>query len=167
MACTNCNKKPIWEFTNKTKLCKNCFTDYFERKIFRTIRKYRLLPKSRIIKIKKSADINTKVLVNVLQKKFKIEFSKNPDISPKNLSESAEDIFLNLLKGRFKSKTFDKKSQPLLFLSDKEIEVYAKINNIKGKSRTKNKKAALLFEKFTLKNPDLEHNILNAFSQLD
>jgi len=162
MTCKTCNQKPVWKFTNQTQLCKNCFTDYFERKIFRTIRKYNLLPKDKTFKLKISQDLNTKVLKAVIEKKFKTKTGK-PNISTNNLSQTAEKIFQNIIKGSFK---FQKLKSPLAEVSDKEIEIYAKIKNIKGIKRKPNKKIQSLFQRFLNKNPDLERNILKASSQL-
>jgi len=161
MACKECRKNAIWEFTNKTKLCKKCFTDYFERKIFRTIRKYNILPKTIILK--KSNNINTKVLKYILERKFPVK-SGRENLSSENLSQTAEEIFLNIMKGRFK---FRINKTPLMLLSDREIQIYAQIKNIKGNKIKRNKKIKKLFEKFMKKNPDLEHNILNAYFQLN
>ncbi len=157
------NEKIVWQFTNKRKLTKKEFIDYFERKVFKTIRKYNMLPKNNVIRLKKSDYLNTKVLKYVLSKKFKVKFSKKPDFSSCNLSQAAEDIFANILKAKFEK---PKISGPLYFLSDKEVELYAKLVGIKGKKRKKNKKIQKLFAKFLKKNPDLEHNIIKAAEQI-
>tara|TARA_Y100000310_G_C20140707_1_gene560142 strand:- start:1 stop:516 length:516 start_codon:yes stop_codon:yes gene_type:complete len=168
-------KKTVWKFTNQRKLTKKEFLNYFERKVFRTIRKYKLLPKNRIIKLKKSNSLNTAVLKKVIEKKFKVKFTSKPDFSSDNLSQIAEDVFKNILQGKFNNQkpvqkpapnTDDKLKKPLYFLSDKEIELYAKLTNIKGTKRKQNKKIQSLFEKFLKKNQDLEQNIVKAFSQL-
>jgi hypothetical protein len=167
MSCRNCEKNTVWEFTNKTKLCKNCFTDYLERKIFKTIRKYSMLPESREIKLKKSANLNAKVLESILKSKFKINYSNKPDFSSKNLSDISEEIFSNILRGKFTGvKPQEKISFPLYFITDKEIELYAKLKSIEGKKIKRNLKVQELFKKFLEKNPDLEHNIVNAFLQI-
>lgn len=156
--------KTIWQFTNQRKLTAPEFIDYFERKVFRTIRKYNMLPKSKVVNLKKSSDINAKVLKHVIEKKFKIKFSANPDFSSENLSQAAEDTFKNILKGKFTGPKPDNK--PLYFLSDKEIELYAKLRGVKGAKRKPDKKIQELFEKFLAKNPDLEHNVVGALAQL-
>ncbi len=166
MTCKNCKTKPIWEFTNQTRLCKNCFTDYFEMKVFKTIRKYQMLPENRIIKLEKNSTINTNILKYILEKKFKVRFSVKPNFSSKNLSQSAEKIFSNILKGKFKGPTPTNPPKPLYFLSNKEIKLYASLKEIKGKLPKQDKKIQELFQKFLTKNPDLEHNIINAFKQL-
>jgi hypothetical protein len=157
--------KTVWTFTNKKELDKSQFIDYFERKVFRTIRKHDMLPSNRIITLKKSNDLNTIVLKNVIEKKFKVEFTNKPNLSTENLSQIAEDTFKNALKGNFKKQI--KKNAPLSQLSDKEIELYAKLTNIKGTKREQDKKIQSLFDKFLKKNQDLELNIVKAIGQLN
>ena len=155
---------PVWTFTNQKELNKSQFIDYFERKVFRTIRKYNLLPKDKIIILKKSTNLNTIVLKKVIEKKFKVIFSNKPNLSSDNLSQLAEDIFKEVLKGNFKSKIT--KNAPLSQLSDKEIELYAKLSNIKGTKRRQDKKIQELFDRFLKKNQDLELNVVKATWQL-
>lgn len=159
MTCKKCKLKPVWKFTNQTELCKNCFTDYIERKIFRTVRKYNLLD-GRTIKLKKENSLNYNILKNILSKKFEI---KQGSISTENLSGLAERGFLGVLRGDF-SKA--KSNSPLQDVSDDELELYAKLRNIRGKVRNKNIKVQELFKRFIKKNPDLEINIIGAVEQL-
>ena len=161
--------KPVWQFTNQTKLNKTQFIDYTERKVFRTIRKHNMLPKNKIITLKKDNSLNTQVLKKIIETKFKVKIIPNtkyqiPNTSPNNLSEIAEQIFKKILKGNFKP-TITK--TPLFYLSDKEIELYAKLTNTKGTKRKQDKKIQDLFKKFLTKNQDLELNIIKAASQLN
>ena len=160
--------EPVWTFTNQTQLNKKQFIDYIERKVFRTIRKYNML--SNPITLKKSKDLNTTVLKKILQTKFQTKHSTKPNTSSANLSQIAEDIFKNILKGKFKPTTNNQQptttKAPLLYVSDKEIELYAKLTNIKGTKRKQDKKIQLLFQRFLTKNQDLELNIIKAQSQI-
>ncbi|MFH1238418.1 MAG: hypothetical protein ABIH79_01425 [archaeon] len=155
----------VWEFTNQRKLSKKEFIDYFERKVFRTIRKYQMLALNKKIALKTSPNLNTKVLKAVLEKKFQVKFTSKPNISTDNLSQIAEDTFKNILQGKFIKPTLNNK--PLQFLSDKEIELYANLTNIKGSKRKQDKKIQKLFGKFLKKNQDLELNIIKASNQLN
>ena len=155
----------VWEFTNQKKLTKSEFIDYFERKVFRTIRKYDMLPQDRVIKLLKSDDLNTKVLQNLLKKKFKVELGSSPNILSQNLSQVAEDTFQNVLQGKFTGPKPTK--SPLYTLSDKEVELYAKLTKITGKNRKVDKKIQSLFSRFLKKNQDLEINIVNALTQIN
>jgi len=164
MTCKKCKTKPVWKFTNQTQLCANCFCDYLERKVLRTIRKLELLPSNREFILKKSENINTKVLIFVLKKNFSVKFSDKSNINDKNLSDFAEADFESVLNGKFGKK--EKNKSPLGDLSDEEIELYAKLKKIKGKKAKRNQKIQDLFDKFRKKNPDLEHNVVNAWGQI-
>jgi len=157
--------KSVWKFTNGRELTKSEFINYFERKVFRTVRKYSMLPDNKIITLKKTNNLNTSVLKQVLETKFQVKFSTKPNISQDNLSQSAEDIFKNITKGNLNY--IPKKNAPLLYLSDKEIELYAKLKKIKGTKRKQDKKIQTLFNKFLPKNQDLEINILKAQNQIE
>ena len=154
----------VWKFTNQRELTKKEFLNYFERKIFRTIRKYNMLPSTRIVNLKKSGSLNTAVLKSVLQTKFTVKFSNKPNFSDDNLSQIAEDSFKDILAGKFKSRM--PKNEPLYFLSDKEVELYAKLVGIKGKKRKQNEKVQSLFSRFLKKNQDLEQNVIQAVGQV-
>ena len=154
--------KSVWKFTNQRELNKSQFIDYVERKVFRTIRKYKMLPKHPTLK--KSDDLNTAILKKILETKFQVKFSAKPNLSSDNLSQISEDIFKNILQGNFHHKIPN--NSPLQLVSDKEIELYAKLKNIKGEKRKQDKKIQSLFNKFLNKNQDLEINILKAASQI-
>jgi len=157
-------KSVVWTFTNQKELSKSEFINYFERKIFRTIRKYQLLPKDKIFTLKKATDLNTIILKQILETKFQVEFSNSPNTSTTNLSSEAENIFKNIIKGKF---NYSPIVSPLSNLTDKEIETYASLKNIKAPKRPQNKTIQNLFNKFLPKNQDLEINVLKAQSQLN
>jgi len=160
-------EKHIWEFTNQKKLNKKEFIDYFERKVFKTIRKYNMLPKDKKVKLAKSNNINTKILKKIIETKFNIQYSTKPNFSNENSSAIAEQAFENILKGKFKaSLPTEKPFRPLYFLSDKEIELYTKLTKTKGTKPKRNPKIQNLFSKFIDKNQDLELNITKALSQI-
>ena len=47
MACKKCIEKPVIHYpVNNVKLCKNCFLEYFEKKVFKTIRDFNLIEKN-------------------------------------------------------------------------------------------------------------------------
>ena len=153
----------VWTFTNKRELDKNQFIDYVERKVFRTIRKYDMLPEDKIITMKKSNSLNYNILKNIISTKFQIKEDNVPNILIDNLSEVAEEIFQNILQGNYIGPS--PKRRPLYFLSDKELELYAILTNTEGKKRLQDEKIQNLFAKFLNKNQDLELNIVKALSQ--
>jgi hypothetical protein len=158
----------VWKFTNGKSLSSKEFLNYFERKVFRTIRKYSMLPKDKKIYVRKSDRISEVILKVVLESRFSVSFSNKFNFSGENLSSVTEEIFRNILDGKFLGpKPKSKPACPLYFLSDDEIELYAKLKNLKGKKRKPDEKIRRLFDKFIAKNPDLEHNIVNALLQAD
>lgn len=162
--------KPVWKFTNGRELNKSEFINYFERKVFRTIRKFQMLPKNKTFILSKSNNLNTAILKQILETKFQVKLIPTTDhLSPttdsSNLSQIAENTFQNITKGNFNYKT--PSNAPLIHLSDKEVELYAELKNIKGTKRKQDKKIQSLFEKFLNKNQDLEINILNAQNQIN
>lgn len=157
----------VWEFTNQKKLTKKEFINYFEKKIFKTIRKYEMLSKDKVFTLKKSNDLNTTILKQILETKFKVEFSDKPNTSSENLSSVSENAFQNILSGKFTGfQPKDKVVRPLYFHSDKEIEKYAELKEIKAEKPKRDKKIQELFSRFLNKNQDLEINIVKALSQL-
>ncbi|MCK4997215.1 hypothetical protein KAS08_02830 [Candidatus Pacearchaeota archaeon] len=155
--------KTVWTFTNQRELDKNQFIDYIKRKIFRTIRKYDMLPKDKIITMKNNNSLNYNILKKIIETKFQVKESNTPNILTDNLSEVAEDIFKNILQGNYTGPA--PKKRPLYFLSDKELELYGKLTDIEGKKRNQDEKIQNLFEKFLKKNQDLELNVVKALSQ--
>lgn len=156
--------KSVWKFTNGRELNKSEFINYIERKVFRTIRKFNMLPDNKIFELKRSRNLNTLILKQILSQKFVVNNEAKQNISTDNLSQVAEDIFENVMNGRFDGPLPNDK--PLYYVSDKEIELYCKLKNIKGEKRNQNKKIQNLFAKFLKKNQDLEINIIKALSQI-
>lgn len=155
-------------FTNQRKLTKKEFINYFEKKVFKTIRKYKMLPKDKIFKFVNFNNLNAKILKLIIEKKFVVEKSTKPNMNEDNLSVAAEDIFSKILEGKFSGQTPKDKSlsRPLYFHSDAEIEVYSNLLKITGKKMQRNKKIQELFNKFKDKNPDLEINVVKALAQI-
>jgi len=156
--------KTVWTFTNQRELDSKEFVDYFQRKVFRTIRKFEMLegipPK---IVLRKAGDLNTVVLKHVLETKFEVSFGK-ANLSSENLSQVAEDVFGDVVGGNFKIE--ERVDAPLVQLSDKEVELYAKLKGLKGTVRKRDENIQKLFGKFLGKNQDLEVNVLKAAGQL-
>ncbi len=71
-----CNEKPIIELTNNEKLCKNHFVEYFESKVFRTIRQFDLIGKEENLGIALSGGKDSLTLLYILNKLSK----QNPKI---------------------------------------------------------------------------------------
>jgi hypothetical protein len=64
--CKLCEKDSVYEFTNKRKLCKKCFIDYFQKKVLYTIRKFNMIKREDVIGYKKENNFSGIVLEEVL-----------------------------------------------------------------------------------------------------
>ena len=93
-----------------------------------------------------------------------------PERKGKLSDENLNDISNKIIEIIMYSKVNDlkkllPKNQPLYFLSDKEIELYAKINKIKekiDKPKSNLKEIDNFIAKIEEKNPDIRHNIVEA-----
>ncbi len=65
--CQQCETKPVYEFTNKRKVCKTCFIRWFEKKVFYTIRKFEMTSQGETISFEKGNGFRSVVLENVLE----------------------------------------------------------------------------------------------------
>jgi len=65
--CHLCKTKPIYEFTNKRKLCKKCFIKWFQKKVLYTIRKFNLINRVDVIGYENKGDFRGIVLEDVLK----------------------------------------------------------------------------------------------------
>jgi hypothetical protein len=80
--CKQCELNPVYEFTNRRKLCKNCFMNYFLNKFLFTIRKFKMVKTGDIVGYKKTNDLKGIVLENLLvflNKKYGTELVKLPN----------------------------------------------------------------------------------------
>lgn len=158
----------VWEFTNQRKLNKKEFLQYVEKKVFKTIRKYDMLPIDKKIILKEDGLLNTVVLKYILEKKFNVEYGLKYDFISNSLTDVSEGAFKNVLKGKFEgSKAKDTICRPLFDLLDDEIKKYAELVDLKGDIKKRDENVQKLFEKFKKKNPDLDHNIVNAMKQIE
>ncbi len=151
------SKKFIWEFTNKRKLTAAEFARYFESKVRKTIRKYQMP----IGKIKKK---NLKV--NIINKIINDLPARSGKLSEGSLNSISNKIMYITMHSRFGDlKKLLPLNQPLYFLSDAEILLYAKIKKIKGKLQKETGKLCEIdnfIKIFEEKNPDIRQNIVEA-----
>jgi len=160
MPCKLCKIQPVWKFTNQRHVCSGCFVKYFEKKVLSTIRKYNM-PIYNIGCYNIGESLKAKIINNIIkglpQRKGKL--------SVESLDEISNTILYSIMYGNTKDlKKLAPKNQPLYFLSNKEILLYAKIKKIKGnlKEEKKTKKIDGFIKKIEEKNPDIRHNIVTA-----
>jgi len=161
--CKMCNLKPVYEFTNKRKLCKNCFIHWFEKKILYTIRKYKMIQRGDIVGYFKSKHFRSVVLeeiLNMIEKHIYVKIKKLPKIKDtltktvdrlkvdklvlsSSLDLTAYHIVNEVINGDvenldyiFPVEKLGKKSKiinPLYLFLDREILLYAKLKKLKFK----------------------------------
>jgi len=171
MVCQKCKTQSVYEFTNKAKLCKQCFAGYFEKKIFRTIRKYEMSLSS--ITGDKN-DVRHKILKIILNK-IKINRKSKNSASIKNLNDFSTEIISSIMaknipalkKSLPKTKTAE---FPLYFTSDREIMLYAGLKRIKGSIKRKENKMQKeinsLFNEIENNDRDVRHAVVNAMAKI-
>jgi len=149
-------RKIVWEFTNKRKLTADDFIKYFEKKVKATIRKYNM-PIKKIKKNNLKSKIINSIIKNLPERKGKI--------SDESLNNLSNKIIYVMMHGR-KSELgrLLPRNQPLYFLSDKEILLYAKLKKIKGKIKEEKqfREVNKFIETIETKNPDIRHNIVTS-----
>ncbi len=74
--CRLCEEKPVYEFTNKRKLCARCFINYLQKKALYIIRKFGMIRQGDIIGYENKGDFREAVLEDILKM-----FSEKADIS--------------------------------------------------------------------------------------
>ena len=124
-------KNKVYTLSCNRDLTKKEFLQYFEKKFLYTFRKFKF--EKDCLKIKKSSGANTVVLVFLWKKlKRELEFAKNSNVDASSLDDFAEKILISFMNKNFNlKKVISKKITPFILLLDKEIELYAKLNNLK------------------------------------
>jgi len=157
--CKICEINPVYEFTNKRKLCERCFINYFNKKFILNIKKFNLISKGDKIYYVNNKDFKTIVLKNILhffKSKFEIEIFEinNKDelinIIKKNkkskiklalnssIDFESEEFFTKLVYNKIKKldsflPSFENKIKPLYPFLDEEIFLYGKLNHFFSK----------------------------------
>lgn len=115
----------------------------------------------------KGNSLKVKIINNII-KDLKERKGK---ISEENLDDISSYILYTLMHEDIDNlKKFIPSNQPLYFLSDKEILLYAKIKKIKGKIKDKENKKIMEINNFIKvieqKNPDIRQNVVSALNNL-
>lgn len=184
--CKQCEKNPVYEFTNKRKLCKNCFVNYFHKKVFYIIRKFKMVNHQEIIGYENKKDFREVVLEEVLKKfseKFIITLVKLPSkkkIDKKAIASTIDLESEKIIHALIKGKTSElkqvspiekiKKSitiKPLYLFLDKEVLLYAKIKKLKFKKTNPKKDNITKFvDNLEEKHPEVKRAIVNSYLEL-
>jgi len=178
--CKLCNEKPVYEFTNKRKLCKNCFLHYFQKKILYTIRKFNMIKREDVVEYEKNNGFKGIVLEYVLKSLvFRIGFElvksgkrANKIASASSIDSEAENIVKTLIKGKIGELKKDLPTEnriikPLYLFLDEEILLYAKLKNLKfRKVKEKKDKIKNFEDEFEKKHPEVKRAIVNSILEL-
>ena len=107
--CKTCNTNPVYEFTNKRKLCRWCFINYFQRKTLYIIRKFGMIKPRQTIAYRNKNDFRTKALEDILKMfcgkstSWVVKFSKNKKFDrlavSNTLDMESEEVISKIIKG--------------------------------------------------------------------
>lgn len=181
--CKQCELNPVYEFTNKRKLCKNCFVNYFIKKFLFTLRKYNMIRTGDVVGYSKSNYLKGVVLEDLLiflRKKSGVEAVKLPSKKLKenkiavdsSLDSESNEIVSLIIKGDAselkKSLPVEKNIiKPLYLFLDEEILLYAKIKNLKfSNSKKKKDKTQQFIDEFEKKHPEVKRAVVNSILEL-
>ena len=181
--CKICEEYPVYEFTNKRKLCKNCFIKYFQKKALYIIRKFNMILEGDAIYYKKNKDVRGVVLEDILkmysEKAFvNLVLVKNKKYTKIDVSDSLDLNSVEFIKEIIEEDILDKKVEnflpvcgnvikPLFLFSDKEILLYAKIRNLIFKpDKQKFDKIILFVNDLEKKHPEIKQAVLNSYLKL-
>jgi hypothetical protein len=172
----------VYEFANKRKLCAKCFIRYFEKKILYTIRKFNLIKKSNIIYYQKNSSLKSAVLENILKmiaEKGRIKLTNKKPFDkiavPSNTDSTAEEIINSVINKKLTQENYPKAKniiKPLYLMTDKEIQLYAKIKKLKYKkikSPDKSNEKLLIanfINSLERSHPEIKNSIIKSYLKL-
>jgi len=173
--CKNCESKPVYEFTNKRKVCKQCFIRWFEKKFLYTIRKFNMVRNEDVIFHQDGKGFRAVVLSHLLdlfqtkaQVKIVHKSVRNAKIAHSTtLDLSAEFIITILIKGKLGREAdpvIANVIKPLYLFLDKEVLLYAKLKKLKH-SFWMPKRTFL--DELECKHPELKWAIVNGYLGLN
>lgn len=178
--CNQCLKNPVYEFTNKRKLCKTCFVRWFESKFLYTLRKFEMLKKGDVVAYEnRKRDFRTVVLIFLLEMfsqkgTIKLVKSASKKCDKIALADTSDAISFKIIGNVF-DKKLDKEFlpvggrfiRPLFLFLDKEVLLYAKIKKLKFE-RIKEKKNELddFVNSLEEKHPEIKHSIVQSYLKI-
>lgn len=180
--CKQCSLKPVYEFTNKRRICKNCFIKYFQKKVLYTNRKFGLIKSGDVIGYEKKHNLKSVVLENILNmftERGMIELIKLPSRKkitktaiPSTIDLESDKIIHGLIQEKIsKLKSLPTKGKiikPLYLFLDKEVLLYAKLKGLKFKgSKVEHDKISKFIEDLESKHPEIKRAIINGWLELN
>jgi len=181
--CHLCQTKPVYEFTNKRKVCSRCFINWFEKKFLYTIRKFQMIKHNNTIAYENKNDFKGVVLENLLKmfaEKSNIELIRFPTKKKSNkvaVPGTTDSEANKIIHAIIKNKTTKlneflpvfKKTIKLLYLFlDKEILLYAKLKKLKFKTKKqKHDKISKFLDNSEKKHPEIKRAIVSSILRLN
>lgn len=175
--CKLCNEKPVYEFTNKRKVCKNCFIYWFQKKFLYTIRRFDMLKSGDVICYKKGRGFRDAVLEDILNMRAErgdIILVKNRKGDKLALSNTSDFETYKIVDELFNSKVGGHKPvegkviKPLILFLDKEVLLYAKLRGLKFQEEKKKKtKLGHFIDELEEKHPELKQAVVKGFIELN
>ncbi len=107
--CKQCEKKPVYEFTNQRKLCAMCFVRWFQKKVLYSIRKFEMIRSGDVVGFRKGNNLRDTVLEDVLKmfaEKAPVKIVKLPNNKvnkiavPDTTDFVADEIVHEIVEGR-------------------------------------------------------------------
>ena len=182
--CYLCEKNPVYEFTNRRKVCKNCFIKYFEKKFLYTIRKYNLIKREERLGYYEKKDFRSvvlKYLIDYFSSRagntiLKITLKNKNTFDKIVLDDTADfvskEFFNNILNSDIsESKKFSvnykNNIRPLFLFLDKEVRLYAELKGFKYKEISEKKnKVFLYFDELEKKHPEIKTSVISSYLKL-
>jgi tRNA(Ile)-lysidine synthase TilS/MesJ len=174
----------VYEFTNKRKLTKREFIQWFQKKFLYTIRRFEMAGKGDIIGYSLSArkDFRSVALLDLLEmfaQRAPIELVKLPSkrritkrAIPFTSDTESDKLIKEVIKGKAsRMKTLapvlGKDIKPLYLFLDKEVELYCKLKGLKfTKPKIKKDKISNFIEGLEKKHPELKHSVIKTYLEL-
>ena len=174
--------KHVYEFTNKRKLTKREFIQWFQKKFLYTIRKFKMAGKKDIVVYENKGDFRGVVLENLLgmfSHRALIEIFRLPTKKKytKKAITSTTDTEANkmtytLIKGKTNklkelAPVYGKTIKPLFLFLDKEVLLYAKLMGLKFKKiKKKENKISKFVDNLEKKHPEIKNSIISSYLEL-
>lgn len=181
--CKLCEIKPVWEFTNKKKLCSACFIRYFEKKFFYTIKKFNMIQRDDIVLFKNNKTLGDVVLndmLTIFAKKSTLTIKEKADnkvkkIAVSSTTDSEADKIISYLINKKKGNPapiFREEGKiiikPLYLFLNKEVLLYAKIKRLKFKQERGKKEEDIsnFINNLEKKHPEVKHSVINSYLKI-
>ncbi len=181
--CKLCQEKPVYEFTNQRKLCKNCFIEYFQKKFLYTIRKFNLIKQGEKIGYKKGLNVNDVVLKEMLiflSKKSnfillempkknidKLAISECIDSESNKILDKLINSDISKLKDNLPYIKEKKIIKPLYLFLQQEITLFAELKRLKfNKPKFKKDRISQFIDEFEKPHPEVKRAVINSLLKI-